>query len=41
MYCAESAEAYVAQGEYTLKACVKKILRAKAKAKTIAKISPK
>ncbi len=40
MYCADLAEAYVTWGEYKLKACVKKMLRAKAKAKAVPKPSP-
>jgi hypothetical protein len=36
MYCADLAEAYVAQGEYELEVYVKKMLRAKAKAKAVA-----
>jgi hypothetical protein len=41
MYCEDLTEAYVMQGEYRLKACVKKMLRAEAKAKAVSKISPK
>jgi hypothetical protein len=41
MHCADLAEAYVTQDEYKLKASVKKMLRAKAKTKAVARISPK
>ncbi len=41
MYCADSAEANATQGEYKLKACVNKMLRAEVKAKAEAKNSPK
>ncbi len=40
LYCADLTEAYVTQGEYELEACVKKILRAEAKAMAVAKIVP-
>ncbi len=40
MYHADLAEAYVTLGEYKLEVCVKKMLRAEAKAKVVAKISP-
>jgi hypothetical protein len=41
MYCLDLAEGYVMQGEYKLKACVKKMLKAEAISKAVAKISPK
>jgi hypothetical protein len=41
MYCVDLAEAYVMQGEHKLEPCMKKMLRAEAKAKAAAKISPK
>jgi hypothetical protein len=41
MYCVDLAEAYVMLGEHKLEACVKKMLRAEAKAKAVRKISPK
>jgi hypothetical protein len=40
MYSADLAENHVMQGEYKLEACVKKMLRAEAKAKAVPKLVP-